>query len=213
MCRKLSCMVTDFLLYRGVIEEENVAIYQYGYEMLLNSVEQIVFLMILGAAWAKCVSTFIFCVVFISLRRYTGGYHASTRIGCMIVTLFGYFFVVKMTNISMHVQIPFIIYMMVGIICLAVVMRYTPIENINKRLSIDQIKISRRRAKIISIIYMVVALLLYRYIPVASYIIVYTMVDIVMLMIICKEGGKTYDGKEDDELDCQNRRENGRISG
>lgn len=82
MSHYLSCKIADFLVRQQQIPEQEWEICQYGYDTLIYSMEQTFLLLILGALLH--IASYFF------IRRYTGGYHASTRLGCTIMTLFTY---------------------------------------------------------------------------------------------------------------------------
>ncbi|MBQ3514081.1 MAG: accessory gene regulator B family protein, partial [Lachnospiraceae bacterium] len=73
-------------------------IYYYGYETLIYSIWQMLLLLVLGMIMNRIVSTVIFLMVFVSMRKYTGGYHAETRMGCTFMTVVCYVTVLVMTG-------------------------------------------------------------------------------------------------------------------
>lgn len=72
MSEKISGIITDFLLRKNVIKEEEKEIYYYGYETLIYSIWQMLLLLVLGMIMNRIVSTVIFLMVFVSMRKYTG---------------------------------------------------------------------------------------------------------------------------------------------
>ncbi len=98
MSEKISGIITDFLLRKNVIKEEEKEIYYYGYETLIYSIWQMLLLLVLGMIMNQIVSTVIFLMVFVSMRKYTGGYHAETRMGCTFMTVVCYVTVLVMTG-------------------------------------------------------------------------------------------------------------------
>ena len=188
--KQLACMVTDFLLREKVIEQEDREIYHYGYEMLFSGILQSFLLLAVGWVVGKIVVTVVFVVVFVTLRCYTGGYHASSRMGCVITTLLVYFFVLCQCTkgIPLYKELANLILLIAfyGIIFIC----YAPIEHERKPLSKEQKIQNKRRGGVLSVIYSIIAILLYKEIISISISIVITMVCVALLMIIQKGGTK-----------------------
>lgn len=69
------------------ISVSEAAVYQYGYRLLIE--KTCVFILTLGIgfmfdAWWE---VFLFCIAFIPLRVYSGGYHTKKSIGCMLLSV------------------------------------------------------------------------------------------------------------------------------
>lgn len=79
-------MITDVLVEKKVIERDESPIYQFGLELIfLNTVNLLTFI-VLGLIFKEIRSGFIFLIAIICLRKYAGGFHASTRLHCYILT-------------------------------------------------------------------------------------------------------------------------------
>lgn len=193
MSERLACMVTDFLLRKKVIEKENREIYLYGYDILFSGILQSFLLFLFGCILGKIVVTAVFVIVFVTLRSYTGGYHANTRIGCVIATLLVYFFVLCLCTKGI-----FLFRELASIILLIVFygisfIWYAPIEHERKPLSKEQKIQNKRKGGVLSAIYSIIAILLYNKTISISISIGMTMVCVALLMIIQKG-----------EIRCQN---------
>lgn len=191
MNEKLSSMITNFLLYHNIIQEEDKEIYQYGYETLLYSVVQTFVLLLLGGILGKWIESITFIIVFATLRRCTGGYHANTRFGCMLMTIIIYMVVLLIQQIRVStftIQIVFILFLLFYLLVFIV---YAPIEHRNKPLTDKQRKSYKKQGSGLSILYLFVAVLMYEvWLPI-TYTIVFTMAMTALLMIIqIRRGGK-----------------------
>ena len=80
MSRFLSCRIADFLVRQQQISEEEWEICQYGYDTLIYSTEQTILLLLFGLLLHQITGTLLYIAVYFLIRRYTGGYHASTRL-------------------------------------------------------------------------------------------------------------------------------------
>lgn len=194
MCHKLACMITDFLLCKNTIKKEDAEIYQYGYDLLIYTVLQILLLCILGTLFGQKFSTIVYIVVFVSLRQYVGGYHASTRLGCTMVTVISYLVVMGLIIIENTWYESLFFWVLAIAFCAWVIIRYAPVENGNKPLSGRQVKQNRKSGCMLFIMYMVIALLVRLLSRRISNSIIFTVMAVAVLMIIQKKkGGKTHD--------------------
>lgn len=71
---------------KGKISENEAEIYEYGYTLMVEKiiifVISAVIALILDAVW----EVIALCITFIPLRVYSGGYHAKSRWGCMVLS-------------------------------------------------------------------------------------------------------------------------------
>lgn len=191
MCHKLACLITDFLLCKKLIEDEESEIYKYGYDLLIYTAGQILLLCVLGALIKQKLSTIVYIIVFVSLRQYVGGYHASSRVRCTVMTVMSYMVVMGLVIIvDKWWQSP-MIFASTSILSICIIVRYAPIENENKPLSRIQIQKNRKKGVILSILYIIVALLVHLISRRVSNSIIFSEMAVAVLMIIQKKGGKT----------------------
>lgn len=187
MSERLACMVTDFLLRKKVIEKKDSEIYHYGYDMLFSGILQSLFLFALGCTFGNLDVTIVFVVVFITLRSCTGGYHADTRMGCIVTTLFVYFFVLCVCTKGTYLfKDPVSIILLIVFYGISFI-RYAPAEHKGKPLSKEQKVQNKKNGGVLSAIYSIIAILLYNKTIRISISIVMTMVCVTVLMIIQKE--------------------------
>lgn len=79
--------IIRWLVRENVISEDEIELYEYGLFHLVMNTVAIVSIFII-AVWVKCI-VFIICftATFAALRKYAGGYHASTVFRCYVLTL------------------------------------------------------------------------------------------------------------------------------
>lgn len=180
MIDKLSKRITSFLIHEESISEENAEIYQYGVEITISSVLNIVLIVLVSIFTKSILSGIIFLIIFITLRQLSGGYHATTYFRCNTIFLFTYIFVLLM---SRYVVISFwanSIFILLGII---VLLLFAPVPNVHKPLTRDACKKNKRNAIIIYILFSLIELLLFEAIPYYSRILFFTLMSIMMLII------------------------------
>lgn len=76
---RLTLAMTDCLIARGVVAEEEQPIIRYGLEVLLETVLSYASILIIALYIGTLLETVVFLGAFMLLRCYAGGYHASTR--------------------------------------------------------------------------------------------------------------------------------------
>ena len=137
MLNKLAIKLTSKLLAQNVISGNLSDIYVYGFELLLSFLFSTSVILVMGIFFGRIFETITFLVVFISLRSFTGGYHAKKYWFCSAVT-FSIFGVILF--LSKYAQISLLLYALFGLIGIVIIAITVPIESPNKPLSNDQKK-------------------------------------------------------------------------
>lgn len=95
-------LVDNFIKYQsecGVIFDEEVSIYRYGYVLLLETVVNIILSIGIGLVMKDVLSVLIFLLSFIPLRSYAGGYHANRAWQCIILSNLCVFIVLVLARV------------------------------------------------------------------------------------------------------------------
>ncbi len=79
MIRNLSRKLTDFLLSNDVILRDEAEIYMYGFEVGVAAMIDLLIVMIAGIVSRNLSSTITFYLMLVSVRLFSGGYHARTH--------------------------------------------------------------------------------------------------------------------------------------
>lgn len=88
MISKLSSKIVKILISQSTIDKESRDLYNYGFFILLSQILYFIISLIVGALLNVILQCLVFYVAFIFIRKYAGGYHASTEIKCEISTAF-----------------------------------------------------------------------------------------------------------------------------
>lgn len=86
MINNLSKRITERLLLNGTINQEDQELYIYGFFMLISQLVYLIFVILLGLILGCAVESIIFFAAFRFIRKYAGGYHASTEARCEIMS-------------------------------------------------------------------------------------------------------------------------------
>lgn len=78
--------ITNYLICKKVIKDDDREIYQYGFEQVFSSLLNIA-TMLLGIILGKIYQSLVLILSFMALRSYSGGYHANTPLQCYLLTV------------------------------------------------------------------------------------------------------------------------------
>ena len=157
MFTKSSAHTTAILINAEIINETEKEVYEYGFRMLFaylfNLMTAIAIGITMGQLWECLVLTF----VFVPLRSYAGGYHASSEGKCYVLSVG-----MVVLDLFMLRYFPGWFHIGVGILVLlaaaAIIMLLAPVENKNKPLDLDEIRVYSRRTYIVLTIELVIAI-------------------------------------------------------
>lgn len=88
MIGKIAEAITTGCVRKKIINVDKQSVYRYGFELLISFFIHLTCFVTVAVISRRFLETFIFILAFASLRRYTGGYHAKTDIGCYGLTTF-----------------------------------------------------------------------------------------------------------------------------
>lgn len=137
------------LVENGVIEKENEDIYAYGLEVMLSTVFDVLLTLAIGLIFNKLSEVAIYFVTLVCIRKFTGGYHAKTYLGCKTVFAATIFVVLYTSNFLESAITPLIIVFGFSVV-LTIVVMLSPVPNVYKTLSEQQRKNSRTFAILLS---------------------------------------------------------------
>lgn len=75
------CLFRNYL-----IDEKQKPIYIYGFQLFLSSAAAMVSIFVLSCLLQAVYASFVFSAIFVSIRLFSGGYHAKTYGRCFIVS-------------------------------------------------------------------------------------------------------------------------------
>lgn len=189
MIHRISQMITDFLISQKVIQEEEADIYTYGYETTLSAVIDFVIVLVIGAILHRMLIAFIFFTMFVSIRFYTGGFHASTYVKCKatFITILLIVLFCSSIKLSLGAIILIMLQFLITVYCLS------PIDNVNKPLDKKEKEKYHKISIIYSFLWSIADIIINFFIPSISSTIASTAFFITVLMIVeiyRKEGNR-----------------------
>lgn len=159
MITSLAQYITGILLKNKIIKNEYLDIYIYGFEVIISGTLSLFIGLTLGLIFSQFLECMVFLVVFVVLRRYTGGYHAETYLKCN--TIFAVNILIVMILLKFDFAYPFTFHIIVCSICILTYYLFAPIESIFKPISVEEKKKYRLFAVLIAIITVICSSLLY----------------------------------------------------
>lgn len=156
---KIGKRLANLCVYYDIIDEENSKIIVFGMSQLLFffiNFSVIQFIAILMHEW---LSSVIYTVVYMSLSRLTGGYHASTRLLCSVKTILVflcYLFLVIFIAPELYKTVQFNIIA----VSLVVMWKLTPLRYKNKYWTKKQLKNNNKKAVLLVVLLFFLALIM-----------------------------------------------------
>ncbi|MCM1508374.1 MAG: accessory gene regulator B family protein [Ruminococcus flavefaciens] len=145
MLHKISRIITNFLISKEIIGKDEAEIYTYGYETLLSGIIDLFITIVLGFVFKRLFASIVYFVMFVTVRMYTGGYHADSYLKCKILFII---ITISVLGIS-YIEFPLYGYVLILLLFLLTAYFLCPIENPNKPIR----KTEKQKYRIIGLIY------------------------------------------------------------
>lgn len=183
MVNKISENVADYFLQNNIIHDNETEVYIYGLELIISSFLGISIILFIGIILRKCIDSIIFLFCFITLRQYSGGYHAGSYFRCNLYFITT-FLITEAAVIFIHAS--YKEFLSIGLLCtsLVILLKFAPVDNKNKRLNNLQKYKNKKIALIIYVVLLAGAILLKITVDNYYYNISVTVFSVTALMII-----------------------------
>ncbi|MBR3415465.1 MAG: accessory gene regulator B family protein [Clostridia bacterium] len=180
MLTRIATFIAKKLLANGLIEEDDTDLYVYGLEVLISTICSFLTVLLLGIVLSEIITALIYLAVLIIIRRFTGGYHARTYIGCNLSCCVIFIVSLYISKAVYFNLIPTIIIHSVGMI---LIVAFSPVENQNKPLSQKKRKRNKRLSILSCAILSTLSICLSAYGLPYSTILTVSYVDVLILMV------------------------------
>lgn len=143
MINNLAKRFADRLLTNGSISENEQELYIYGLFMMLSSLMYLILACFLGCILGCILESIIFFIAFQFIRKYAGGYHASTETRCEILSTLSILACIVIIKLSKtyDFQTVLLVISAVSAVCIAVL---CPLDTPEKPLSEKELKYFRK---------------------------------------------------------------------
>lgn len=146
MFTRISQKLTNRLLYKGIIDKDSYEIYQYGMEQFIISILNMLTLMILGILFGMLWNGLLFVIAFLFLRKYAGGYHASTPLRYYLMTIG---VITATLSVMKYVELDIFVCVELLTMSSGIILLLSPVESENKPLDGIEKLIYRKKTIII----------------------------------------------------------------
>ena len=176
MDRWIHNVVTNNIRKRKIAESD-AEIYEYGYTLMVEKIIifaiSAVIALFLDAVW----EVLALCITFIPLRVCSGGYHAKSRWGCMVMSgLFVTFGSIGIKLLSQQTDI--LTFLIIEVVCICVVSRFAPVGTIQKQIAVSEERYYKKKVIMIAGFELMMGLLCFHFG-------VFTMITSIILSNIC----------------------------
>lgn len=167
MVGKLSSKITELLINRDVISSENKELYDYGFFILLSQILYFIIAVIFGIIFNVLLQSVVFYIAFQFIRKYAGGYHASTEGRCEIMSTLSILACIVMIWLSRSYDFSLLLFC-ISLVAVLVIAVLCPLDTPEKPLSNKVLKYFRKISWLI--LFIIAALIVVSYIFGWSYI-------------------------------------------
>lgn len=119
-----------------MIEELEIEIYRYGFEILISTILGLLITITIGILLRMFFLSVLYYVIFVSVRQLTGGYHATSYLKCNLLFSAVTLYTLGMVKISyMNDLYTITKHGLILVVVMLSVWKYAPVENPNKPLT------------------------------------------------------------------------------
>lgn len=160
MIAEFAKKINEMLTQKGIVQKEDVEMYQYGIENGIVVAGNLLVSAIFGIVTGRLGLVLVFLLFYATLRSYSGGIHCKSRIGCFLMSMAILLIPVCTYWIVIEVLTKPVI-LMISILAVVVIIALSPVESINKSLDMEEIKYYARVSYCITALQVCVLAILY----------------------------------------------------
>lgn len=187
MIKQISLKTASFIFKNANLDSELFEVYQFGIEFTISTLLNFFWVISISVVLNDVISGIIFLAVFISLRSFTGGYHAKTYFMCNALFILTYLLVYYINSIiTMFFEGELFSRILMSLILLGIIpiTAFAPVQHKHKLLSQKQARISQIMGIVVFFLISIMALVLhFNGIIYGSFIII-TLTSVSVLILI-----------------------------
>ena len=199
MEHKIASFISQKLVSSSVIPTNTIDIYTYGLELIISFLVTSFIIVVIGIITSQITSSIMFLLVFILLRRFTGGYHAKTHLRCKLCTVIIYIINLFFIN---HFEFTYKQIILLALFGFFVTICFSPVQNEYKPISIERRPYLKKISVIIYVLLSIIALALYNFEMKISSGIIISLVSVAALIIIEKINQRRSKNEKDFTNNC-----------
>jgi len=158
MFKKFIDGLLGMLILRESIKEDEKELYAYGLELAVGIIINILTTIFIGMIFGMILESMIFLLIYIPIRSYAGGYHATSNLKCYFLSCLLIIFVLLVIS---YIPDKSYINIVIGVICVATpsILILAPIEDYNKPIDEEERQVFKHKIRLILSFYIVVAII------------------------------------------------------
>lgn len=143
MLNKLGKRLTNTLINNNQIDESERCLYDYGFFIFLSNATYVIITLMFGSIFSILIESIVFYIAFSLIRRYAGGFHASSEMKCTLITTISIFLCLLCTKLceTNNIQIPILVLTSIATVLIFVL---CPLDTPEKPLTKEEYKYFRK---------------------------------------------------------------------
>ncbi len=149
MIQKISSAIVKRFELLGIVNNKNRDIYLFGLQQFLMLLINLISMILIGILFRQTIQCLFYMALFIPLRSYAGGYHASSSCRCYVYSMLcivAAMLVFKMDLLNITLS------SFIAVVCGIIIYFLVPVEDNNKPLDDAEITHYRFRSRVVLII-------------------------------------------------------------
>lgn len=160
MINKLSVRLTERLLAKDTITEEEQELYVYGFFMLLSHLMYFLLACVFGLILGCFIESVVFYISFQFIRRYAGGYHAASETRCEILSVLSIIGCIVLMKSAKAYDFQ-TVFLILSAVSAVLIFSFCPLDTPEKPLSEKEFKYFRKISWLILLIIVVFIVISY----------------------------------------------------
>lgn len=148
MIINLSTKIANKLVLNKTISKDEYELYIYGLFMLISQLLYLTITIIFGCIFSCIIESMIFYISFQFIRKFAGGYHASTELKCEILSTLSILVCIVIIHLS-HTNNFQTLLLIMSVIASLFIFSMCPVDTLEKPLSEKEFKYFRKISMII----------------------------------------------------------------
>ncbi len=143
MLNELGKRLTNTLINNNQIDESERCLYEYGFFIFLSNATYVIITLVFGSIFSILIESIVFYIAFSLIRRYAGGFHASSEMKCTLITTISIFLCLLCTKLceTNNIQIPILVLTSIATVLIFVL---CPLDTLEKPLTKEEYKYFRK---------------------------------------------------------------------
>lgn len=159
MLNNIATKISNIIIQKCQLSSDLIKIYTYGCELLISTGLGMMSVFLISCLLGRPLSGIIFLIVFVSLRLFCGGLHASTYLKCFILSNLIFLSVYSLSWGLTYVS--WFLSVLLLLISFIVIFAFAPIRNVNHPLSDERYIRNKRISRVLVFTEMIVILAIY----------------------------------------------------